>query len=119
MYAVCHQATMAGLGVDLQDLPMYVGHNDRGWAELRAAKVHAGIGRLVLASSMVVYGEGRYSCPEHGVVRPGPRSEKVLAAGQFEPPGPVCGRPLEAGTVPEDAPLDPRNVYAATKTAQE
>ena len=117
--AVCHQAAMVGLGVDLQDLPGYVGHNDLGTASLLAAMDRAGTGRLVLASSMVVYGEGRYACAEHGVVRPGPREERDLAAGAFEPRCPRCGRPLDSGTVPEDAPLDPRNVYAATKTAQE
>ena len=117
--AVCHQAAMVGLGVDLQDLPLYVGHNDLGTAVLLAATARAGVDRLVLASSMVVYGEGRYRCPEHGVVRPGPRDVATLDAGGFEPPCPVCGRPLEPGTVPEDAPLDPRNTYAATKTAQE
>ena len=117
--AVCHQAAMVGLGVDLQDLPLYVGHNDLGTAVLLAAMERAQVGRLVLASSMVVYGEGRYSCREHGVVRPGPRNEDTLRAGGFEPPCPVCGRPLEPDVVPEDAPLDPRNVYAASKTAQE
>ena len=117
--AVCHQAAMVGLGVDLSDLPSYVSHNALGTAVLLAAMDRAGVGRLVLASSMVVYGEGRYLCSAHGVVRPGPRAEDALDAGRFEPPCPVCGRPLEPGTVPEDAPLDPRNVYAATKTAQE
>ena len=119
VHAVCHQAAMVGLGVDLQDLPAYVGHNDLGTAVLLAAMERAQVGRLVLASSMVVYGEGRYACAEHGTVRPGPRLETSLVAGDFEPPCPVCARPLEPGTVPEDAPLDPRNVYAATKTAQE
>jgi len=117
--AVCHQAAMVGLGVDLQDLPAYVGHNDLGTAVLLAAMDRAGVGQLVLASSMVVYGEGRYRCAEHGDVRPGPRAQAALDTGDFEPPCPVCARPLEPGTVPEDAPLDPRNVYAATKTAQE
>ncbi|MCW2714269.1 MAG: NAD-dependent dehydratase, partial [Frankiales bacterium] len=92
--AVCHQAAMVGLGVDLQDLPSYVGHNDFGTAVLLAAMERAGVARLVMASSMVVYGEGRYSCSEHGVVRPGPRTENALAAGEFEPPCPVCGRSL-------------------------
>jgi len=117
--AVCHQAAMVGLGVDLQDLPAYVGHNDLGTAVLLAAVARAGIGRVVLASSMVVYGEGRYACAEHGVVRPGPREQAALDKGEFEPPCPACGCPLRPGTVPEDAPLDPRNTYAATKTAQE
>ena len=117
--AVCHQAAMVGLGVDLQDLPAYTGHNDLGTAVLLAAMDRAQVHRLVLASSMVVYGEGRYLCAEHGMVRPGPRAQTALDAGQFEPPCPECGSALTPGTVPEDAPLDPRNGYAATKTAQE
>ena len=46
-------------------------------------------------------------------------SAEDLDAGRFEPPCPRCGRALMAMAVPEDAPLDPRNVYAATKVAQE
>jgi dTDP-L-rhamnose 4-epimerase len=117
--AVCHQAAMVGLGVDLGDLPAYVGSNDLGTAVLLAEMARAGIRRLVLASSMVVYGEGRYRCPRHGDVAPPPRTEDDLAAGRFEPPCPVCAAPLEPDLVSEDARLDPRNVYAATKVAQE
>jgi dTDP-L-rhamnose 4-epimerase len=118
--AVCHQAAMVGLGVDIGDIAEYASHNDLATAQLlRALAARDFAGRVVLASSMVVYGEGRYACPEHGLVRPGPRRPEDLDAGRFEPPCPVCGRPLEASTVPEDAPLDPRNVYAATKLAQE
>ena len=68
---------------------------------------------------MVVYGEGRYACDEHGLVRPGPRREADLAAGRFEPPCPECGAALVPRSIPEDAPTDPRNVYAATKLHQE
>ena len=71
--AVVHQAAMVGLGVDTADLPEYVGCNDLGTAVLLAEAARAGVRRLVLASSMVVYGEGRYACGEHGTVRPGPR----------------------------------------------
>ena len=117
--AVCHQAAVVGLGLDLQDLPLYVSVNELGTAVLLAAMERAGVRRLVLASSMVVYGEGRYACAEHGLVRPLPRAEADLAAGRWEPPCPACGRDLTWGLVPEDAPVDPRSVYAATKTAQE
>jgi dTDP-L-rhamnose 4-epimerase len=116
---VCHQAAMVGHGVDPSDAPAYAGHNDLGTAVLLAALYEAGVRRLVLASSMVVYGEGRYLCDEHGVVRPGARSAPDLAAGRFEPPCPVCGAELEPGLVPEDAPLEPRSTYAASKVAQE
>jgi dTDP-L-rhamnose 4-epimerase len=118
--AVSHQAAMVGLGVDLGDLPAYVGHNDLATAQLLRALALAGFaGRLVLASSMVVYGEGRYSCTLHGVVLPASRARDDLDAGRFEPRCPECGRALAPQTVPEDAPLDPRSVYAATKLAQE
>jgi dTDP-L-rhamnose 4-epimerase len=117
---VSHQAAMVGLGVDLRDLPDYVSHNDVGTATLLAAMHRIGFrGRLVLASSMVVYGEGRYRCPDHGEVRPPARPRERLAAGAFEPPCPVCGGDLVPEPVGEDAPVDPRNVYAATKVHQE
>ncbi|MFC8833572.1 NAD-dependent epimerase/dehydratase family protein [Streptomyces griseoincarnatus] len=117
--AVCHQAAMVGLGTGFADAPEYVSRNDLGTAVLLTAMADAGVRRLVLAGSMVVYGEGRYECPRHGVVRPGPRAEEDLAAGRFEPPCPVCGAALAPGLVAEDAPSDPRNVYATTKLAQE
>ncbi len=117
--AVCHLAAKVGLGVDVQDLPDYADSNDRGTAELLAAMARADTGRLTLASSMVVYGEGLGLCVEHGPVTPGPRARDQLAAGRFEPPCPSCGRDLAPALVAEDAPLDPRNAYAASKLAQE
>lgn len=118
--AVCHQAAMVGLGVDFDDVVDYCHNNVMGTATLlRTLHRLDFTGRLVLASSMVVYGEGRYRCGEHGTVGPGARDLEQLAAGQWEPPCPTCGAPLEAEAVPEDAPIDPRNVYAAGKAHQE
>ncbi|WP_458246194.1 NAD-dependent epimerase/dehydratase family protein [Streptomyces sp. MAI_2237] len=117
--AVCHQAAMVGLGTGFSDAAEYVSRNDLGTAVLLTAMAEAGVRRLVVAGSMVVYGEGRYKCARHGVVRPGPRAVDDLDAGRFEPPCPVCGAELTPGLVGEDAPVDPRNVYATTKLAQE
>jgi dTDP-L-rhamnose 4-epimerase len=118
--AVFHQAARVGLGVDFDDVDSYVGNNDLGTANLlKALHQRRFSGRLVLASSMVVYGEGRYRCEVHGAVQPGPRRAADLDAGRFEPPCPVCRAPLTPEPVPESAPLDPRNVYAATKVQQE
>ena len=116
---VCHQAAVVGHGLDPSDAPDYALHNDYGTAVLLAAMYRAGTRRLVLASSMVVYGEGRYTCADHGVVRPGPRRQSDLDSGRFEPPCPECGAELASELVGEEAPIDPRSTYAATKAAQE
>jgi dTDP-L-rhamnose 4-epimerase len=120
--AVCHQAAKVGLGVDFGDVGGYVKDNDVGTARLLEALWRRSFpGRLVLASSMVVYGEGKYRCPVHGDVRPAPRTEADLDAGRFDPPCPVqgCAERARWATIDETAPVDPRNVYAATKLHQE
>jgi dTDP-L-rhamnose 4-epimerase len=117
--AVCHQAALVGLGVDLSDLPPYCDVNVTGTAVLLEAMGALGVPRLVLASSMVAYGEGRYDCPEHGPVRPPARERADLEQGRFEPRCPDCGADLRTAVVPESAPLDPRNTYAVTKVTQE
>lgn len=118
--AVSHQAAMVGLGVDFADATGYVSHNDVGTAVLLSALHEQGFrGPFVLASSMVVYGEGRYRCRDHGVARAGPRDPVRLDRGEWDPCCPTCGGPLIPEPVPEDAPADPRNVYAATKLHQE
>lgn len=118
--AVCHQASMVGLGVDFADVTDYVEANDVATARLLGVLDDTSFdGRLVLGSSMVVYGEGAYDCARCGRARPAPRAPAELEAGRFEPPCPHCGGELEAALVSEDVPLDPRNVYAATKLHQE
>ena len=117
--AVIHLAAKVGLGVAIADTPDYVSSNDYGTAEVLAAMARANVGRLTLASSMVVYGEGRGRCEEHGLVTPGPRLESAMAGGQFEPPCPICGATLTPAMVTESVATDPRNVYATTKLAQE
>jgi dTDP-L-rhamnose 4-epimerase len=117
--AVCHQAAVVGLGVDFRDVTEYVSVNCGGTANLlKALWASRFQGRLVLASSMVVYGEGRYSCPEHGSV-PADRDPGDLAAGLFEPRCSRCGAELMPEGIPEDAPPQPHSVYAATKLHQE
>ena len=116
---VCHQAAVVGAGVNAADAPSYGSHNDYGTAVLLAEMFAAGCERLVLASSMVVYGQGRYDCPEHGPVDPVPRTRADLDAGVFEHRCPVCGAAVTWQLVGEDAPLRPRSLYAASKTAQE
>ena len=117
--AVCHQAALVGAGVRVSDLPAYAAHNDLGTAALLSAMHEVGLHRLVVASSMVVYGEGRYVCGEHGAQAPSPRRIEDLEAGHFDNMCEVCGVALGWDLVEEDARLDPRSSYAASKVAQE
>jgi dTDP-L-rhamnose 4-epimerase len=116
---VCHQAAVVGAGVDAADAPSYGSHNDYATTVLLAEMFAAGCQRLVLASSMVVYGQGRYSCAEHGPVDPLPRTREDMDAGIFEHRCPIGGEQLQWRLVDEDAPLRPRSLYAASKVAQE
>jgi len=116
---VCHQAAVVGAGVNALDAPSYALHNDAGTATLLAEMYRAGVQRLVLASSMVVYGQGAFSCDVHGPVDPAPRTRADLDAGLFEHRCPIGGEELGWQLVGEDAPLRPRSLYAASKVAQE
>lgn len=118
--AVCHQAARVGLGVDFADVRSYVDDNDLGTATGLGVlhDLHFS-GRIVLASSMVVYGEGLYRCESHGTQRARARTAGDLAAGRFEHPCGTCGAPTTWVPIDETASTDPRNVYAATKLHQE
>lgn len=117
--AVIHLAAKVGLGKGISDAPEYVIQNDLGTAVVLAAMEQAGVGQLVLASSMVVYGEGLAECPEHGAVRPQPRRLVDLENGNFESTCPQCGCALIPMLIRESAPIAPTNAYAATKASQE
>ena len=101
---------MVGNGVDAQDLPGYAGHNDVGTAALLAAMARAGVDRLVLASSMVVYGDGPLRLPRSTAT-----SHRPAPARRTSPP--ACStRAARVATVPslgwalvaEDTPFRPR-----------
>jgi dTDP-L-rhamnose 4-epimerase len=116
---VCHQAAMVGHGVGPADLPNFAAHNDLAAATLLAEMAAQNVHSLVLASSMVVYGDGRYVCAVHGDQRPSPRSPSDLDAGRFDMRCPRCGLVLDWERVDEQTALDPRSAYAASKVAQE
>ena len=116
---VCHQAAVVGAGVDMNDAPAFASHNDFGTAVLLAAMHRTTCRKLVLASSMVVYGDGLYRCTNHGVVDPLPRVESDLDSEIFDNKCPHGGEPVMWEPVGERAPLRPRSLYAASKLAQE
>jgi dTDP-L-rhamnose 4-epimerase len=117
---VSHQAAVVGRGREILDAAHHVSCNDLGTATLLAAMARTGLRRLVLASSVAVYGDGRYDCPSHGRVRPGGRAKADLDAGRFDPACGRCGSVLVMAPLDEDDPYDPPpKVYYRTKLAQE
>lgn len=116
---VCHQAAVVGAGVDANDAPAFASHNDYGTAVILAAMYRSGCRRMVLASSMVIYGDGQYLCEKHGRVEPLPRIPSDLNAGTFDHRCPHGDEPVTWDLVDESAALRPRSLYAASKLAQE
>ena len=118
---VYHLGGSVGNGESMLRVRAAVEINSGGTATLLESVLarRAEIRRLVVASSMVVYGEGAYACPKHGRIAPPLRSPQRLAARRWEPPCPRCGGELEPVPTTEDTPLAPASVYGITKRDQE
>jgi dTDP-L-rhamnose 4-epimerase len=118
---VVHLAAAVGVGQSMYAVRHYVDTNVTGTAVLLDLLVRERppVRRVVVASSMSVYGEGRYQCAACGPQDPQPRPVEQLRRGEWEPRCPACGAPLEPRPTPEDKPLHPRSVYAVSKRDQE
>ena len=119
--SVVHLAAQVGVGQSMYAIVPYVDENVRGTAVLLDRIVNGGhaVRRLVVASSMSIYGEGRYRCPTHGPVAPRPRPLAQLQARDWEVHCPACGAVTAPAPCDEDKPIVPTSVYAVTKRDQE
>ncbi|OWV92807.1 dehydratase [Rhizobium sp. R72] len=116
--AVVHLAAAVGVGQSMYEIARYVGTNDLGTAVLLEAMIGMPVRRIVVASSMSVYGEGMYvsdAGERFGHVR---RNSKLAKEGRFDPIGP-CGEALMPVPTDEEKPVDLASIYALTKYAQE
>jgi dTDP-L-rhamnose 4-epimerase len=118
---VVHDAAEVGVGQSMYEMVRYVGANTLGTAVLLEAVTGKGsrVGKLVVASSMSIYGEGAYSCAEHGFVYPSLRSDIHLADRDWEIRCPVCDATITALATDEGKPLRPTSIYAISKMDQE
>lgn len=123
---VVHFAAAVGVGQSMYQPSRYSHINLQGTAELLEALLHrqkrpgTGVSSLLVASSMSVYGEGRYHCPACGpVTRPVRRSFEQLRRQQWDPLCPDCGTALQPALTGEDKSLELHSLYALTKYAQE
>lgn len=118
---VFHQAASVGVGQSMYEAAAYTKVNCVGTALLMEKIVERGstVEKVIVASSMSIYGEGKYRCPSCGPMAPGPRNRERLSAGKWEPACPRCGRDLSSLPTDEEKPLLPTSVYAISKRTQE
>ena len=119
--AVLHLAAAVGIGQSMYQPRHYMDVNGVGTATLLdvLANEKHGVKKLVVASTMSLYGEGAYHCETHGPKAPKLRLESDLASHRFEPRCDECGADLAPIPTPETKPLDPSSVYAIGKHATE
>ncbi|MBT9370884.1 NAD-dependent epimerase/dehydratase family protein [Rhizobium sp. CSW-27] len=115
---VIHLAAEVGVGQSMYEIARYVGGNDLGTAVLLEAMIGRPISRIVVASSMSVYGEGRYTTPDGEPLAFVRRRPEQVKLGQWDPRSPD-GRALSCVPTDEEKPVDLASIYALTKYAQE
>jgi dTDP-L-rhamnose 4-epimerase len=116
--AVYHFAARVGVGQSMYEIVEYTAVNTQGTAVLLEALFHRPVSRLIVASSMSIYGEGRCRTASGAAVDPPDRCRERLARGQWEPRSPD-GAPLEPCATPEDKRPSLASIYALTKYDQE
>ncbi len=118
---VFHLAAAVGVGQSMYEIEHYVSANTIGTAvllELLAHKRH-GVQRLIVASSMSIYGEGGYLCPNCGSTESLPRDEAQLRESLWEPLCAICRETLIPLPTAEEKALQPSSIYAISKKDQE
>jgi len=117
-----HQASAVGVGQSMYEIEKYVDINTLGTARLLDIIVDEEIDleKMIIASSMSIYGEGEYYCPNCDSIRhPSLRDDEQMASGEWEHACSDCGQPLEPQPTPEAKPRDSTSIYAITKKDQE
>lgn len=119
--AIFHFAAAVGVGQSMYEIAKYVGINTLGTANLLQALLdtRAELRKLVVASSMSIYGEGQYVCSCCGEISPDPRSSAQLQLKQWEIVCARCGNTLTPIPTSETKPLQPSSIYALSKKYQE
>lgn len=118
---VFHLASQVGVGQSMYRIEKYVSHNTLGTAVLLELMVNTKnkVKKIIIASSMSIYGEGAYNCNKCGVIYPRLREDKQLKRKKWEMRCPQCGRAVKGLHTNENKPLFPTSIYATTKRSQE
>jgi len=120
---IFHLAAQVGVGQSMYEVARYVAGNSLGAATLLDIvandRSNLSIQKMIVASSMSIYGEGAYQCPACGMFYPPLRPDQQLAASQWEIQCPKGHGPAEPVATDENKPLYPASVYAITKRDHE
>jgi len=118
---VYHLAAAVGVGQSMYEIAHYMEVNTQGTANLLQTLLDGKLQfeKLIVASSMSIYGEGQYRCPEHGEMAPPPRASAQLQARRWELRCLACGAQMEPVATPESKPLQCTSIYALSKKDQE
>lgn len=118
---VYHLAAAVGIGQSMYEPRQYIEANSLATAVLLQKIIDrpSRPEKLVVASSMSIYGEGSYSCTNCGPVYPSVRTPERMRTGEWEVPCPNCGRSTRPLPTTEEKPLSPQSVYAVSKRDQE
>ena len=118
---VFHYAAAVGVGQSMYEIHRYAEANTLGGANLLDSLVNSKheVRKLIVASSMSIYGEGKYECGECGVAYPKLRSDEQLEERDWEMRCPHCGQSMRPLPTDEDKPLYPSSIYAVTKRDHE
>ncbi|MET4042157.1 NAD-dependent epimerase/dehydratase family protein [Bradyrhizobium sp. RT6a] len=115
---VLHLASAVGVGQSMYDIEPYVRTNELGTAVLLQTLSKRPIARLVVASSMSIYGEGLYRSADQSVVACEERAVEQLRRGDWELRD-TAGNPLDPVPTPETKQPSLSSIYALNKYAQE
>ena len=121
--SVVHLAAETGTGQSMYEISRYFDVNVQGTANLldilQNNKAGSSVRSLIVASSRAIYGEGSYTCPEHGLVFPDSRTNARMSSGDFELYCPECSQVVSLADTEETAPFRPMSIYGLTKQVQE
>ena len=121
MDIVIHDAAEVGVGQSMYAIEQYISTNVHGTGVLWDILVNEkhNVGKVLVASSMSLYGEGNYNCAKNGKIAPGPRPDEQLQKSLWDMLCPICKKPVAPAPTDEEKPLDCTSVYAQSKKDQE
>ena len=118
---VFHEAAQVGVGQSMYQIEKYISHNSLGTAVLLDSIVNTNnaVKKIIVASSMTIYGEGAYCCKKCGIIYPLLREKTQLEKRDWQMHCPKCRRKAARIATAEGKPLLPSSIYATTKRCQE